>query len=361
MERFHTYFRGLLSLIFLLTGCAIWAQSDQQLLRFYPADHKLIRYTGRVDFSNAKSPRFYQPGIYVDVRFQGATCNIILHDQQLWGKQNYFSLILDGQYRRLQTRAGTDTIVVASDLSEGWHTLRIVKETEANIGWLAFGGVMAEKLAKPPKRPKRRIEFIGDSITCGASSDDSEVPCGTGVWEDQHNAYQSFGPITARRLEAEWHLSSVSGFGLMRSCCGIEEVLPAHYASIDMRGDSLTWDFSRYQADLVVICLGQNDGQQDSTAFCQAYIDFIEEVSLRHPKAAILCISSPMADAALADMLRRYLNAVRQHFWDRGQKQVDTYFFADSYTNGCDFHPNVADHTQIAQHLADYIEQSLRW
>ena len=44
------------------------------------------------------------------------------------------------------------------------------------------------------------IEFIGNSITCGAAADVSEVPCGSGVDYDQHNAYYAYGPRVARML-----------------------------------------------------------------------------------------------------------------------------------------------------------------
>lgn len=77
-----------------------------------------------------------------------------------------------------------DIIVVVSNLSEGWYMFWVVKEIEVNIGWLVFGGVMVEKLVKFLKCLKWKIEFIGDFIICGVSFDDSEIFCGSGVWED---------------------------------------------------------------------------------------------------------------------------------------------------------------------------------
>ena len=66
-------------------------------------------------------------------------------------------------------------------------------------------------------KPVRRMEFIGNSITCGTGSDQSVVPCDKGVWQDQHNAYLSYGPAVARSFNAQWQLSAVSGIGLMHS------------------------------------------------------------------------------------------------------------------------------------------------
>ncbi len=45
-----------------------------------------------------------------------------------------------------------------------------------------------------------------------------------------------------------------------------------------MRNDTIAWDFKKYQPDLVSICLGQNDGMQDSTAFSDNYISFVKTI-----------------------------------------------------------------------------------
>ncbi len=46
---------------------------------------------------------------------------------------------------------------------------------------------------KPEKRKK--IEFIGNSITCGAQSDPSDIPCDEGEYMDHQYAYLAYGPI----------------------------------------------------------------------------------------------------------------------------------------------------------------------
>jgi len=91
--------------------------------------------------------------------------------------------------------------------------LVICKNTEANIGYLELAGIRCRQLVKPAPKPARKIEFIGNSITCGTGSDLSVIPCGKELWEDQHNAYLSYGPITARAVNAQYHLSAVSVSG----------------------------------------------------------------------------------------------------------------------------------------------------
>ena len=169
----------------------------------FAADNPNIQYTGRIDFGNPKKPRFWAPGVYVTMRFAGPSCAVVVNDEMLGGsKHNYLEVVVDGKLTRLQLTGKENTVPVASNLAAGPHTLTICKNTESNIGYLECVGVRCAKLLLPPARPARRIEFIGNSITCGTGSDESVVPCGKGQWHDQHNAYMAYGSTTARAVAA---------------------------------------------------------------------------------------------------------------------------------------------------------------
>jgi len=130
----------------------------------------------------------------MEFQFKGTTCAVILHDEVLWGKNhNYLEIVVDGKPYRTQTTSANDTIWVAQQLPHQVHRVLVCKNTEANIGYLEFAGVICSQLIPLPPRPPHRIECIGNSITCGTGSDQSAVPCGKGVWQDQHNAYLSYG------------------------------------------------------------------------------------------------------------------------------------------------------------------------
>ena len=352
----------LFLLLALACSCATGNQAKQSTPRHFPADSPLLRYTGRIDFRNPTRPRAYQPGVYMEAAFQGPSCRIIVRDQQLWGSnQNYLEVVVDGQSRRIQTAGATDTIEVASGLSDGPHQLLVCKNAEANIGWLEFGGVICRELLPLPPAPERKIECIGNSITCGTGADTSEIPCGEGKWQDQHNAYLSYGPLTARALNAQWHISAVSGIGMVRSCCDMDILMPQVFDNIDMRGDSLEWDFSEYQPDVVTICLGQNDGVQDSVKFCGAYVQFIETLRRYYPRAQIVCLTSPMGDARLTAVLKNYLTGVVEEMHRRGDKKVDQFFFSRQFSSGCDYHPNLAEHAEMAEELTAFLKGEMGW
>ncbi len=331
--------------------------------RLFGADDKRIQYTGRVDFTDPKRPKFWSPGVYVQARFQGSDCAVVINDEVLYGtSHNYLEIAVDDRPPfRVQTQGASSTIPVARGLSPGAHTVTICKDTESGIGYLELVGFQCQGLLPLPPKPFRKLEFIGDSITCGASSDLSEKPCGQGQWYDQHNAYLSYGPTTARALGAQWQVTAVSGIGLMHSCCGMTITMPQVFGAMNLRDGTGAWDFRRYQPDAVTICLGQNDGEQDPAAFDAAYVAFIGQVRTAYPRAQIFCLSSPMADAPLTAYLKTNLTRIVDQVNRAGDKKVHTFFFPRSYNGGCGGHPDLAQHRLIAGELTAALKSTLHW
>lgn len=327
------------------------------------ADNKNIQYTGRIDFTDPQKPRFWNPGVYLRARFTGASCDAVIDDEVLWGKShNYVEIAVDDRKPfRTQLTAAHNVVRIAEGLSDGPHTVTICKDTEAGIGYLEFLGFRCKGLLPLPPKPARKLEFIGDSITCGAGSDLSGHPCGQGEWYDQHNAYMSYGPITARSLKAQWHITGVAGIGLIHSCCDMGITMPQVFDKMDVRDNKGEWDFKRYQPDVVTICLGQNDGVQDATVFCDRYVEFIHEIRGRYPKAEIACLTSPMGDATLTAALKEYLNRVEDRLHREGDARVHTFFFSRSWNRGCGGHPDLDDHQLIAKELTTYLKKQMAW
>src|SRR5699024_2232628 len=128
----------------------------------------------------------------------------------------------------------------------------------------------------------------GNSITCGFGND-KNAACSVGHWYDHENAYYGYGPRTARALQARWMVSAVSGIGLLHSSWHMSIVMPTVFNTMNMRKDSVKWNFKKYQPNVVTICLGQNDGLQDSIPFCRAYVNFIKKIRRHDPNAKIVC------------------------------------------------------------------------
>ena len=332
-------------------------------LNFFRADNPRIQYFGRIDNANPQVPRIWAPGVYIVAKFKGSNCQVLINDEAGGNNHNYLEIIIDGKNPyRIKLTQKENVIGVPPGLNDGEHTLLICKDTESNIGYIDFIGIKCEKLLAPPAAPKRKIEYFGDSITSGTGMDLSVIPCGQGQWYDQHNAYMSYGAVTARNLDAQYHLTALAGVGLVHSCCNMDVVMPQIYDKVFLRNDSIKWDFNKWTPNVVTICLGQNDGpKQDSTVFCSAYVGLIKAIRSHYPKADIICLTSPMGDSTLTTVLKKYINAVAANLNSSGDHKVYKYFFSRQCHKGCGGHPDLDEHQLIAAGLTAYIKKLENW
>jgi hypothetical protein len=136
-------------------------------------------------------------------------------------------------------------LLILSGLGKGQHTIWIYKATEAATGPVFIEKIVATDCVpiKSPDLPL--IEFIGNSITCGAAADPSEIPCGMGEYHDQHNAYYAYGPRLARILHVNFILSSVSGIGIYRNWNSAGPIIFRCTKKTDFQNDDTFWDLKR--------------------------------------------------------------------------------------------------------------------
>jgi lysophospholipase L1-like esterase len=348
--------------IALLSVSFAQAKKHADLITF-KADNADIQYVGRMDRSNPAMPRIWAPGAYIMAKFVGSKCAVLINDEAGGANHNYLEIVIDGKNPyRIKLTDKVNVINVPEGLADGEHTILICKDTESNIGYIDFLGFRCEKLLKLPAKPRRKIEYFGDSITSGTGMDLSVIPCGTGEWYDEHNAYMSYGALTSRNLNAQWQLTALAGVGLVHSCCNMDVVMPQIFDKVFLRADTINWDFSNYMPDVVTICLGQNDGpKQDSAFCCSTYVNFIKAIRKDYPDADIICLTSPMGDQTLTAVLQRYLTAITNTLNAKGDKKVTKYFFSRQYHNGCGGHPDMDDHKLIADELTAYIKRLKNW
>jgi lysophospholipase L1-like esterase len=309
--------------------------------------------------------------VHFGFRFSGPICTIYAYISDP-AEHNYLQYTVDDVYYRRIKISGKNHQYNIVGLGKGNHTVWIYKATEAATGPIFIEKIFGQNITalKNPDLPL--IEFIGNSITCGAAADPSEIPCGAGVYHDQHNAYYAYGPRVARLLNANYILSSVSGIGIYRNWNSLSPTMPQVYEKTDFQENSQRlWDFKTYNPRIVSIALGTNDlsdGDQvhqrlpfDSTVFVTNYIKFVRLVKSKYPKARIALLSSPMIIGSRRILLQNCLTAVKKKTDSAfpADKPVALFFFDPMQARGCGGHPNVEDHAILAEELRPFFKKLL--
>jgi lysophospholipase L1-like esterase len=327
---------------------------------------------GRYAYSKKLGLEMISSAVHFGFSFEGDSCSIAASIPDVNG-HNYLQYELDGKYqKRILVSGNSSKALVFRGSGAGRHKLWIYKATEAHTGPIFIKEVRGRDLKPilPTKAPL--IEFIGNSITCGAAADASEVQCGAGVYHDQHNAYMAYGPRLARALHVNFILSSVSGIGIYRNWNSDSPVMPKVYEKTDFQELSKRlWNFKLYSPTIVSIALGTNDFSNgdgktprkpfDADEFTSRYVDFVKLVKSKYPKARIALLSSPMVKGESARILERCLITVKKQIGLAYplDKPIATFFFPAMEARGCSGHPSVADHLILSQQLDPFFKTLL--
>jgi lysophospholipase L1-like esterase len=368
-----TKFRLAIVLLVAVMSFTSCGRKSSKHLSLYMPDNDYIRYSGRIDFTDPQKPKLSGAGAYFELQFSGSSCYVFLKDQNLYDNYNYFAIVIDDKYQGRIKMGNKNKYQIAKNLKDTVHKLLICKATEAEIGYVEFLGILCNNILPYEKSYTRKIEFIGNSITCGMGLDISNIPCDSGQWYDQHNAYLAYGPLVARQLGADWMLSSVSGIGITRFWNKPGPTMPQVYQDTYLNTDSTSvWDRQGYTPDLVSICLGQNDFSKgdgsydrpplDSARFVNEYIRFAGLIREQYPYAQICCLTSPMLDDKERATMKNYLAAVLKYMKEvKNDKMIHIYSFSRSYVNGCASHPDREDHEKMAAELLPFFKEVMNW
>ena len=356
----YEYLHALLLVFFLFTSCEFFEGSSH-----IDADNEYVEYIGRFDFSNPKSVRFDWPGVQISARFEGTSCSIKLKDGN-----NDYNIFIDGRLHKI-IRTNADTIyVIANGLQNKVHTLLIAKRTEGLFGSARFEGLILDggkELVNPDRNNKRKIEFVGDSYFTGFGADGQSSDCPFS--RETENSYVSFGPQLARKLNADYSVIAISGVGITKnfgdSSRTSEYPLPYYYERSSMN-DSLLWDFSKWQPDVVVVRVGRNDYWQKPhpkrEMFRNAYLNFIKEIRKYYPKTHIFALCFPFRKDPHCDYINSVVNELRSKNRDDKIHFVKVNIkFNQERDFGCEKHPNRFGHLKIADYLEPIIRKEMGW
>lgn len=330
------------------------------------ADNAKIEYIGRFDRTDPKKAIFDWSGIYIRAKFEGTSCSIRLNDGN-----NYYAVKIDDQ-EPLVLKTDTSTVYpVASDLSDSIHTILIQKRTEAFIGKGEFLGFTLDEnknLVMPDASSNRRIEFIGNSITCGygVEGENTNSP----FKPETENASLSFAALLSRALNADYQIVAYSGKGVVRNYGDSNMMsaipMPALY-NRTLCSDSLPiWDYTSWVPQVVVINLGTNDystqPHPDKAIFQEGYTQLINCIQSQYANVTIFCICGPMIGEPCAGYIEQVVETCQQN---NTNKEIYFINVGDNLLTmsdrGSDWHPNVKGQQKTANVILPVIQDIMNW
>jgi hypothetical protein len=333
------------------------------------ANDSHIHYMGRIAMQDSAAVLSWS-GTSVKINFEGTGISYKMRDER---GDNYYNVIVDGKIiKNEHETTDATTAHVVNGLAFGPHTLELFKRTEWQMGKTWFYGFEIDKggkvLAATPSH-KHKIEYFGDSISCGYAAEDSTgQDRGTAPYED---GYISYAALTARHFDAEFHNTSKSGIGITVSWFPL--IMPEMYDRLDATDSTSKWDFNKYTPDLVVINLFQNDSwivempnnPQFKARFgttapapefvINAYRSFVESVRSKYPKAHIICILGSMDATKAGSPWPGYIQKAVDGIND---KNIYTHFIPYKNTPG---HPSVKEQQAMADDLEAFVAQNMKW
>lgn len=324
-----------------------------------PGGAAAARLVGRYDLSDPARPRFDWSGNWVEARFDGTRVSVGMEVPDD-NKDVIFTAAIDDRPPFQFTVSGSrpngvrqTKFELANNLPPGEHKIRVHRDTEASAGGIAvfLGFDVAPGKLLPPLQRQRRIEVIGDSITCGYGDKGQNATCpydikqrdvvgpdGNVVTDEKgnplevrvpvtENQYIAYTSIVGRELDADVTTLCWSGKGVSINYRETGDdgkpLVDAKSTMVDLyertvayADPALTppipnndkWDFTKDapEPQVVLMNLGTNDFTRDEeqprgvsdgidlAKFQSVYEAFVDHVRSLRPNAHIFLMVPPM-------------------------------------------------------------------
>ncbi|MCR5167987.1 MAG: GDSL family lipase [Oscillospiraceae bacterium] len=257
-------------------------------------------------------------------------------------------------------------------------TIELMKMSECAFGKVGIVEFITDtdKVSPAPKSG-RRIEFVGDSITCGYGI---EGKLDVDVFNTkQENPLSAYASQTARRFGAEYNLIAWSGIGVYSSW--VEEnaekpldnwLSPVLYPCADAalcndlhREPFDEWDFSSFVPQVIVINLGTNDESftkhipEREARFRELYLDYMKLIRKKNPDAEMICSYGIMENglcAVIEDIVRELSQTDRHIHYLRYTTHT-----AENDGMAVDYHPSQKSHDRMCEELTAKIAEITGW
>ena len=285
--------------------------------------------------------------------------------------------------KRIELKELRQTIDLYEAKTPETVTITIMKYSEPEYAICGIEELIidTDTLLAPPAPKNRKIQIIGDSITCGygVEGSASDLLHDTAV----ENPTKSYSVKTARALDADFEIVAWNGKGVISAYIGEGDqaddswLVPMLYEYTDAgccqqffhEPPSMweKWDHTRFEPDLITVYLGTNDASytknypERKKAFSLVYQGFLRNIHAKHPQAKILCMLGTM-DQTLCSTVQ---HAVKE--FSKANEDVSIKYLQlplqdeENYGIGTFWHPTEATHEKTAQLVIAAAKKLMGW
>lgn len=344
----------------------------------YLTDDIKIRWLGRHAYqTTTQTNYFYFTASGFEVKFFGTELQAeLVTGSNAVEKQPYLVVFIDGE-----TNPENGTIIVmnqikktytlASGLTEGIHTVRVLKRSESIDSLTGLSKITTDGYfmdANPLK--SRKIEVIAASSSAGfgnLASNSNETKT-----TQNSDGLRAYAYLAARMLDAEINIFSASGWPLLKGPWTGTNNIPSAYDYVNVYS-AVSWDHQNYVPDVVIINLGTNDWsyitsiaspserQQAILAFEDAFVAFIGRIHQLHPNASIVIAYGLMNETNIYTPTLNVVQKAQTQFTDLDLYSIQLPNVNQAEGIGSSNHPSLPTHIRAGEMLAENLSTWMDW
>lgn len=241
------------------------------------------------------------------------------------------------------------------------HEIHIVKITEAAMSYVGLQTIRVtdgELIPLERTDDRVKVEFIGDSITCGYGVHGAPESEYTIREEDGECCYASF---MAEKMNWNARWISASGYGMFVEYTGNpDNNVPKLYDYVNwFVNPEVKQDMKEFEPEYIFINLGTNDSghlhnPEILEGFLNAYETFLEHLRKCHPDAVILCVLGTLCEEVFP-YVQQIVDKVKQ----AGMKKVYAFelpFHNVDLDGMASMHPSEVTHRKDADRILAFMQ-----
>lgn len=358
----------LIPALLMTVGCAPKEKGEPVDLTESIFNTNMIHYLGRTNVVENEYVQFAMTssGFEIKINVTDTVNNVkatMASYADQGGPSQFAYVFVDGvepENKLALSHLSDQTYTLTSNLSLGEHTIRFVKLNEGAFTNIKLKDLTVEGATwkQWTKKYEKKIEFMGDSITCGYGSDGVQTDPFSLIGE---NGVHTYAYQCAKELDYDFSFVSESGMSIAMNAFGSSTYFKDIYKTYDCVH---AFDYENYPIDIAVIALGTND----NTAFAslshneqlnkielilQAYKDLGDTIMKNNPNAQIFFIYNLMVtqNGLIDTAIRGACNYLNEKY-----DEIAYYMeFTPDHAGGSS-HPGKEAHLRDGHLLAEFIK-----